>query len=113
MTYTGTITEAVPVIPDVAVPDFTITKLKVVNGQPSRAGNRLLASFTVSLPWMVIRGCVLLEDENGIVTAHGPRGNSGGHGIGTDLTDAALQRAITRRAGAIYTGYTGRELSDE
>lgn len=94
--------------------DFTIEKLTIIDGEPNPAGNRLLASFTVVLPWLTIRGCVLVEKATGIVRAYGPKGlTPRGHTATTELTDPTLTRAITRRAAVIYSGYTGREVSDE
>ncbi|MDO5371096.1 hypothetical protein [Paracoccus sp. (in: a-proteobacteria)] len=94
--------------------DFTIEKLTVIDGEPNYAGNRLLASFTVVMPWITIRGCVLVEKATGIVRAYGPLGKTPrGHAASAELTDATLARAITRRAAVIYGAYTGREVSDE
>ncbi|MFC0199258.1 hypothetical protein [Paracoccus rhizosphaerae] len=97
-----------------AIPDFTITKLTVIDGQPNTRGNRLLASFNLNLAIMSVRGCVLIEKETGIVVAYGPAGKtSTGHKASAEITDPALARAVTRRASVIYGAFTGREVADE
>lgn len=96
------------------VPDFTISKLTILDGEPNPRGHRLLAAFHLDLPIVEVRGCVLIEKATGVVVAHGPTGKtSRGHTASTAITDAALARAITRRAAAAYSGLTGREVSDE
>lgn len=86
----------------------------VIDGEPNPAGNRLLASFNVALPSVLIRGCTLIEKADGIVHAYGPKGKTHrGYPSSAELTDVTLQRAITRRAAVIYSAYTGREVSDE
>lgn len=94
--------------------DLTISNMLIVDGTPNIHGNRLLASFTVKLPMVAVHGCVLVEKANGIVVAGGPEGRTTkGHRATTKFTDAALTRAITRRAAAVYTASTGREVLDE
>lgn len=96
------------------IPDFTITKLTVIDGQPNERGNRLLASFNLNLPIMAVSGCVLIEKAEGIVAAYGPTGRTpGGHKASAMITNPAMVRAVTRRAAIIYGAFTGRELSDE
>ena len=91
--------------------DFTIRDMAVVDGAPNHRGNRLLASFTVKLPMLAVYGCVLIEKSDGIVVAGGPEGRTTkGHKATMKFTDAALTRAITRRAATIYTACTGREV---
>ncbi|TJZ93859.1 hypothetical protein FA743_00865 [Paracoccus gahaiensis] len=96
------------------IPDFTISKLTVIDGQPNTRGNRLLASFNLNMPITAVTGCVLIEKAEGIVAAYGPTGKTpGGHKASANITDPVLARAVTRRAAVIYGAFTGREMSDE
>ena len=96
------------------IPDFTITKLTFIDGQPNTRGNRLLASFNLNMPIMAVSGCVLIEKAAGVVVAYGPTGRTpGGHKASANITDPVLAREVTRRAAVIYGAFTGREVSDE
>lgn len=96
------------------IPDFSIVKLTVIDGEANVAGNRLLASFNLTLPTMTVQGCVLVEKASGVIVAFGPNGKTAtGHTASARFTDPALARQITRRAGVIYSAFTGREVVDE
>ena len=97
-----------------ANPDFTITKLSVIDGSPNERGTRLLASFGLQFAGLEIDGCVLIETKDGIARACGPIGKtSKGHKATVAISDPALQRALTRRVAVAYSGLTGREVADE
>ncbi|WP_277019455.1 hypothetical protein [Paracoccus hibiscisoli] len=96
------------------IPDFTITKLTVIDAPVNLAGNRLLAVFDLILCGMRICSCVLTEKDTGVVKAAGPLGKTHrGHDIRVSFEDPAIARAITRKAAEAYGVLTGRELSDD
>lgn len=96
-----------------AYPDFTITKLNIIDGQPNDRGSRLLATFTLQVAGLGVTGCCLTERE-GIARAQGPIGKTAkGHSAVTTFLDPVLYRAVTRRAAQAYSGLTGREVADE
>lgn len=95
-------------------PDFTISKLSILDGPPNARGARLLAAFNLTIAGLGIEGCVLVENAMGITKAHGPIGKtSHGHKASVFISDPVLQRAIARRAATAYSGLTGRALCDE
>ncbi|CAM3388531.1 hypothetical protein PANO111632_17290 [Paracoccus nototheniae] len=96
------------------IPDFTIAKLKIIDGGPNERGARLLASFELQIIGLIIEGCVLIENSVGVVRAGGPIGKtSQGHKASVAILDPVLKRALTRRIAAAYSGLTGREVADE
>ncbi|RMC35370.1 hypothetical protein [Paracoccus alkanivorans] len=84
--------------------DITITKLTRINGgQWSKHGNRLVAMFSANVAGLSMHGCILLESQDGLFKANGPRGvNRKGWQISTHIADRELQRALTEEAVAIY-----------
>ena len=95
------------------IPDFTITKVRILDGAPNAQGRRLLATFSLNIIGLVVTGCCLTERE-GIVRAQGPIGKTAhGHSAVTTFLDPALFRAVSRRAGQAYSALTGRVVSDE
>ncbi|MFN4128575.1 MAG: hypothetical protein ACK4GC_01985 [Paracoccaceae bacterium] len=96
------------------IPDFTITKLRILDGPPNDHGRRLLATFSLQVSGLVVTGCCLSESAEGIARAQGPIGKTAkGHSAVTTFHDPAVFRAITRRAAQAYSALTGRELSDD
>lgn len=94
--------------------DIQITALKITDAEPNQIGNRLLALFDVTLSGLCIQTCALIEGADGIARVKGPMGKTHkGESVRVTITDAALERAITRRAASLYTACTGRELEDE
>lgn len=94
-------------------PDFTISKLRLIDGPPNDHGSRLLATFSLNIVGLVVTGCCLTE-RDGIARAQGPIGKTArGHNAVTTFQDPAVFRAITRRAAQAYSALTGRELSDD
>ncbi|MDS9467933.1 hypothetical protein RGQ15_10185 [Paracoccus sp. MBLB3053] len=45
--------------------NFTIQKLNVIDGPPSERGTRLLATFNLGFPGVIVHGCVLVERTGG------------------------------------------------
>ncbi|WP_146612585.1 hypothetical protein [Paracoccus sediminilitoris] len=96
------------------VPDFTIHNLNIINSEPNKIGNRLLAVFDLWISGLKVCGCVLTEKNTGIVTAHGPIGKTHrGDNVRIHLADPALGRAVTRRVAMAYVALTGFEVADE
>lgn len=93
---------------------FNIAAVSIIDAPVNAIGNRLLASFNLSVAGLRIHGCVLIEKATGVVQAEGPRGKThSGISINTRFEDPALARAVTRRMAEVYTNLTGREVSDE
>ena len=97
-----------------SIPDFTIKKMTVFDGQSNMQGNRLLAAFDLSLNGMKVRGCLLTEKADGVVKAKGPIGKTHrGVDISVTFGDPAIARAVTHKAAVAYCTLTGREVADE
>lgn len=94
--------------------DFTIRKMTIIDAEPNKMGNRLLATFDLITCGIKVVGCVFIEKENGIVKASGPMGKTHkGADIAMHFVDAPLARSVTRKVAEAYTNFTGREVSDE
>lgn len=90
-------------------PDFTIRNLAVIDGKENQIGNRLLATFAMSVSGVHINGCLLILKPDGTVMAKGPTGkNYHKLAIGATFTDPDLEQAAAARAGEIYALFTGR-----
>lgn len=96
------------------IPDFTITKMAVIDAAVNMQGNRLLAAFDMAMNGMKVRGCVLTEKLDGVVKAKGPIGKTHrGIDISVTFDDPAIARAVTSKAADAYCALTGREVTDE
>lgn len=96
------------------MPDLTIKTMTVIDAPANLSGTRVLASYDLIISGITMKGCIITESPDGIVTAKGLLGKTNkGDKISAQFTDPALSRSITRKAADAYTALTGKELNHE
>ena len=93
--------------------EFNIADISLINSPRTGSGSDLLASYTLNLDVVSLRGCLFLRKGNGQLTTYGPRGkNTSGKPTQGNFTCPAFQAEVLERVIEIYEGMTGNELED-
>ncbi|MEQ8431641.1 MAG: hypothetical protein RIB69_14520 [Roseovarius sp.] len=91
--------------------DFSLDRMVVVDGRPSRSGNRILGVFELNIAGLQICGCSLVQRHDGKLVVNGPKGKSHrGHQIAVHISDPEIADAISVRATKVYEGLRGHPI---
>ncbi|GGG62852.1 hypothetical protein GCM10011415_06550 [Salipiger pallidus] len=91
--------------------EIQVTQMRLIHSKPNASRRRVLAAFDMTYAGLRIFGATLLQDEDGVVSAHGPRGKGpSGSLCCAVLQDDALKTRVRDEAARVYEGFTGRQL---
>lgn len=96
------------------LPAFTINRMTVINSTPNAGGTRVLATYDLRIAGLMAKGCVLLQDARGVISAKGLLGKtSQGAKLLLTFDSPELEQAVTEKVVDAYRALMGGRAAAE